>query len=315
MTASTERAWFFYQHRYSPPSAGRMMPPTICYTPHMAIPARKIEPTFEETQPADSAEPEGCILRVVELDDGTVEERELPLTMERLLHPQEGDKVTQTDFHLSLFVSLLGRLRRRLEQAPGLGVFADLRFAWNRRGLKPSGPDLAVVKGLPAPRKVISEEIGGTFDTAAWGVRPELVIEVVSPEHGRLRNKDLEKNVEIYARAGVEEYLIFNPLRIGSRRPIQLLGYHLAGGVRYTAIPPDPQGRILSKATGLYFWSDPEGRRIEIFDRASGARLLSSDEEKARADEEKARADAAEARADEKDEEIARLRARLGHQG
>ena len=89
-----------------------------------------------------------------------------------------------------------------------------------------------MVKGLPAPRKEISEQIGGTFDTAVWGMRPDLVIEVVSPEHGRLRKKDLEENVDLYARAGVEEYLIFNPIRIGSKEPLELLGYHLAGGLR-----------------------------------------------------------------------------------
>ena len=246
----------------------------------MALPAleTEVEGTFL------NAEPRGWILRVVELDDGTVEERALPLTMERLLHPREGDKVTQTDFHLSLLFSVLGRLRRWLEPIPGMGVFADLLFDWQRRGLKPSGPDIAVVRGLPAPREEISEQIGGTFDTAVWGVRPELVIEVVSPEHGRLRQKDLEKNVDVYARAGVEEYLIFNPVRIGAQVPLELLGYHLTGGRRYTRIPPLPQGRVLSRTTGLFFWSDPDARRIEIFDQATGARLLTDDEEKARAD-------------------------------
>lgn len=258
----------------------------------MALPALKTE--VDDATLDD--EPRGWILRVVELEDGTVEERALPLTMERLLHPREGDKVTQTDFHVSLLFSVLGRLRRWLEPTPGVGVFADILFDWQRRGLKPSGPDVAVVRGLPAPRAEISEQIGGTFDTAVWGVRPELVIEVVSPEHGRLRQKDLEKNVDVYARAGVEEYLIFNPVRIGAQVPLQLLGYHLAGGRRYSRIPPLPQGRVLSRTTGLSFWSDPDARRIEIFDQATGARLLTDDEEKARADAEKARADAAEAK-------------------
>ena len=265
----------------------------------MAIPALKTDVLD------DDAEPQGRILRVVELDGGTVEEQALPLTMERLLHPREGDKVTQTDFHLSLLFSVLGRLRRWLEATPGVGVFADLLFEWRRRGLRPSGPDIAVVRGLPAPRKEISEQIGGTFDTAVWGVRPELAIEVVSPEHGRLRQKDLERNVEIYARAGVEEYLIFNPVKIGAELPLEFLGYHLAGGRWYSRIPPDPRGRILSRTTGLLFWSDPDARRIEIFDQATGARLLTDDEEKARADEEKARADAAEA-------QVRELKALLG---
>ncbi len=269
----------------------------------MALPALNPEPEAEENCLAVDDEPQGAVLRVVELDDGSVEEQELPLTMELLLHPQEGDKVTQTDFHLTLVFSVLGRLRRWLERTPGVGVFSDLRFDWHREGLKPSGPDIAVVQGLPATRAEISEQIGGTFDTTFWGVRPHLVIEVVSPEHGRLRKKDLEENVDVYARAGVEEYLVFNPIRIGSEEPLELLGFHLAGGLRYSEIQGDPQGRILSQTTGLFFWSDPNARRIEIFDQTTEKRLLTDEEEKARADAAEAALRAAQA-------EIARLKAR-----
>ncbi len=283
----------------------------------MPLPAFQPEPDL-----ADGDEPQGWVLRAVELPDGRVEERQLPLTMERLLHPQEGDKVTQTDFHVTLLLSVLSRLRRFMERSPGVGVFGDLLFDWNRPGLKSSGPDIAVVRGLPAPRKEISEQIGGTFDTAAWGVRPHLVIEIVSPEHGRLRDKDLKKNVELYARAGVEEYLIFNPIRIGSKEPLQLIGYHLAGGLHYTKIHPGPQGRILSQTTGLYFGSDPDTRWIEIFEQATGKRLLTGEEEADRADAEAAarqaaesqlRAEVAARRAAE--EEIARLKALYERQG
>ncbi len=291
------------------------------------------EPEFEDLA---GDEPQGCVLRVVELPDGRVEERHLPLTMERLLHPEEGDRVTQTDFHVTLLLSVLDRLRRFLERSPGVGVFGDLLFDWNRRGLKNSGPDVAVVRGLPAPRAELSEQIGGTFDTAAWGVRPHLVIEIVSPEHGRLRSKDLKENVDLYARAGVVEYLIFNPVRIGSKEPLQLLGYRLAGGLSYTEIQPDPQDRILSQTTGLCFWSDPARRWIEIFDPATGKRLLTSEEEAARADAEAAAREAeaaareaeaaarqaAEAQLEEKtaalqaaEEELARLKALYERQG
>jgi hypothetical protein len=106
--------------------------------------------------------------------------------------------------------------------------------------------------------------------------------------------------------------LIFNPVRIGSEQPLELLGYHLAGGRRYTRIPPLPQGRVRSRTTGLFFWSDPDARRIEIFDQATGARLLTDDEEKARADAEKARADAEKARADAAEAQVRELKALLG---
>ncbi len=295
----------------------------------MSLPALQAEPEFEAYP--DDDEPQGWVLRVVELPDGRVEEQQLPLTMERLLHPEEGDKVTQTDLHVSLLVSVLGRLRRWLERSPGVGVFADLLFDWNRPGLKNSGPDIAVVRDLPASREEISEQIGGTFDTAAWGVRPHLAIEIVSPEHGRLRDKDLKDNVDLYAQAGITEYLVFNPVRLGSKEPLrqrrtkpalQLLGYHnRTPGTPYTRIQPDPQGRILSRTTGLSFWSDPDARRIEIFDRATGKRLLTGKEQEARADAEAAARQAeaaarktAEALLEAAEKEIARLKALYGHQ-
>ncbi len=296
----------------------------------MPVPAVQPEPEAYELFLEEDDEPQGCVLRVVELPDGSVEEQELPLTLELLLHPQEGDKVTRTDFHFSLLVSVVDRLRRRLERVPGVGVFSDLLFKWDRPGLKDSGPDIAVVRDLPARRKEISEQIEGTFDVATWGTRPHLAIEVVSPEHGRLRRKDLKDNLDIYAKAGIEEYLIIHPIRLGSKEPLQLLGYRLGGGSRYAEIQPDAQGRILLQTTGLLFWSDPGERRIEIFDQATGERLLTSTEEAARADaaeerleqeaaarqaaearveEEAAARQAAEARARAAEEELERLKA------
>ncbi len=279
----------------------------------MPLPAVRPEPEADRSFLEDDDEPQGCVLRVVELVDGSVEEQQLPLTLELLLHPQEGDKVTQTDFHFSLLVSEVGRLRRWLEREPGVAVFSDLLFKWDRLGLKDSGPDVAVVRGLPAPRKEISEQIGGTFDVARWGVRPHLAIEVVSPEHGRLRRKDLKDNLDIYARAGIEEYLIINPIRLSSEEPLQLLGYRLGGGSTYTEIQPDARGRIFSQSTGLLFWSDPAERRIEIFDRATGERLLTAEEqleqEAAARQAETAARQVAEARAKAAEEELKRLKA------
>jgi Uma2 family endonuclease len=281
-----------------------------------------LTPEPEVAYLADDDEPESSVLRVVELPDGSIEQQQLPLTLELLLHPREGDKVTQNDFH-SLFLRALGdRLERRLERQPGVAVFSDLIFQWDRLGLPDAAPDIAVVAGLEGTREEITNKVQGKFDVVAFGRRrPHLVIEVVSPQHGRLRKKDLEINVEDYARAGVEEYLIFNQVRRRLPQSLELLGYRLGGGPKYTPIVPDRQGRILSQTTGLLFWSDPERRRIEIYDAATGKRLLSSREEEARADAEAAARQAAEEQLVEKEtalqaaeDEIARLRALLGSQ-
>ncbi|HEX9730854.1 MAG TPA: Uma2 family endonuclease [Thermoanaerobaculia bacterium] len=282
----------------------------------MPLPALSSESDAEATFLADE-EPEGYVLRPVELADGRVEVQQLPLTIELLLDPREGDKVTQSDFHGFFLSSLLERLRR-LERVPGVAVFTDLLFQWDKLGLPDSGPDVAVVAGLEGTREEIMERVEGCFDVAAIGRRPHLVIEVVSPEHGRLRRKDLAINREIYARAGVREYLIVNPIGRRSPGPLQLLGYRLEGGPEYTEIEPDEKGRILSQTTGLLFWSDPGGRRIEVFDAATGERLLTGQEEAARAEAAEERAEreagarkAAEARALAAEGELRRFKEQL----
>ncbi len=256
----------------------------------MALPALKPEEAYLDD------ESEGSVFRLVELADGTVEEQQLPLTLELLLHPQEGDKVAQNDFHSRLLGALLERVRS-LE--PDVAVFTDLIFRWDKLGLPDAAPDVAVVAGLPGTREEITEQVQGLFDVASLGQRPHLAIEVVSPQHRDLRKKDLEINVADYARAGIREYLVVNPGGRHSKAPLQLLGYRLEGGPEYTEIEPDEQGRILSETTGLLFWSDPDGRRLEVFDAATGERVLNAKEARARAEEEAARAEEEAARAEE----------------
>jgi colicin import membrane protein len=293
----------------------------------MALLALQRDPEAETTYFADDDPPQGCVLRVVELEDGNVEQQQLPLTLDLLLHPQEGDKMVQTDFHSFFLGSLIERLRC-LELVPGVAVFTDFLFQWDKLGLPDSAPDVAVVAGLEGTREKIADRVEGLFKVAAFGKRPHLVIEVVSPEHGYLRKKDLEINRVNYARAGVKEYLVVNPIRRHSTKPLQLLGYRLEDDPEYTKIKPDEHGRILSETTGLLFWSDPKGRRIEIFDAATGKRLLSMAEEaaarkaaEARVEVEKAAREAetkarkaAEKKAEAAEVEIARLRAQLRQQ-
>ncbi len=79
----------------------------------MALPALKPEEASLDD------ESEGSVFRLVELADGTVEEQQLPLTLELLLHPQEGDKVAQNDFHSLFLGSLLERVRHPPRSAGG----------------------------------------------------------------------------------------------------------------------------------------------------------------------------------------------------
>jgi hypothetical protein len=123
------------------------------------------------------------------------------------------------------------------------------------------------------------------------------------------RRKDKEKK-ETYQMLGVAEYFQFDPY--GEYLDPRLQGVRLHGG-RYQAVQPEPDGSLLSQATGVLFRA--EGDRLRLTDAATGALLLRN-EEKTRAlreAEAKATAEAmarhqAEERVRALEDELARLR-------
>jgi hypothetical protein len=48
---------------------------------------------------------------------------------------------------------------------------------------------------------------------------------------------------------------------------------------RYQKIEPDPQGRLYSQTTGLWFGLSPDGRQVWLTDAVTGERLLTPEEE------------------------------------
>ena len=146
------------------------------------------------------------------------------------------------------------------------------------------------------------------------GTCPSLVIEIVSPES---KENDLDKKVNIYKKAQVEEYLIINPNLKDEQVDYEIAGYRLIGN-SYRKIKPDKQGRYLSKSTQILFGTNTEKDRLQLWDANTGEELLVSREEteEARAAEAKARFEAeAKARAAEaRAEAEAKIRAKLEKQ-
>ena len=110
-------------------------------------------------------------------------------------------------------------------------------------------------------------------------------------EAEEIRDKDLEDNVKRYAAEGVAEYLTVFPVM--ERKVRDLVGRRLSEQGEYEQIPPDADGRVYSEQVGLYFSIDPESEELVAVDARTGQRLLTSDEEEARADEAEARAEQA----------------------
>src|SRR6516165_8904 len=131
--------------------------------------------------------------------DGTEALDQVPLTLEDVLHPELGDFIVQTDAHDNDRAYLKSVFKARLSRNRTAAVLSDCRVDWNVPGIRPLGPDVAVFFGV---RRFID---WATFDVAAEGARPILVIEVTSPE---TRANDIGIKVDYYHRARVPLYVI-----------------------------------------------------------------------------------------------------------
>jgi colicin import membrane protein len=180
---------------------------------------------------------------------------QVPLTLEDVLHPEVGDFIVHNDRHETDRIYLTEVLRARLESSGVAIVLTDVRIAWDIPGLRAHGPDVMVIPGI-AERQNWS-----TFEVAAEGARPALIIEITSPE---TRENDLERKVEHYAQAGVAQYVIIDDMGGRSReRRLRLLDYRLADG-HYVAHPMDADGRVHLVIAGL--WLGIEGDHVVCYD-------------------------------------------------
>jgi Uma2 family endonuclease len=237
----------------------------------MAEPARKT-PHAEKDKP-DSGfpedEPVGITLlqRWVERPDGRLELREFPLTPEDFLNPRYGDKWLQGRAHSDFVIELAELLKRHFRSQPELVVMSDVQHRL-APGLDKPCPDVSVVRGVADP-----SAIDDTFDAVKLGVRPCLVIEVVSPKDARIRRVDEKDKVRLYERAGIPEYLLIRPPLPGRKQKLQIWGYRLGPAGRYQPIGSGKEGRLLSEQSNLLFGISPAGDRLEVVDTKTGRRL------------------------------------------
>lgn len=249
----------------------------------MAEPARKPqlrESTTPAWQDGEQVPSGSTVQRLVRRPDGRMEMVELPLTREIFLDPQEGDKFIQGDLHGQMAISLWERLHRHLS-GETVSVLFDVKHLL---GLEPGRgpvPDVSVIHGLPS-RKLGDEE-RSSVNLRGERVVPSLTVEVISSLDPELRRADEVDKVDLYARTGIPEYLLIDLARERNGWRCQVRGLCLSSERRYQPIPPDDQGRIPSKTTGLLFGVSADGREIDIFDAATGERLLTPQEEAERA--------------------------------
>lgn len=200
----------------------------------------------------------------------------------------DGKPVAETELHFLELVRLHGAMRARYADRPDVYVGSNLFLYYEEGNPRTSiSPDLMVVLGAP------KLPLRRTYKLWEEGYPPTFVLELTSK---KTRREDLGKQRDVYARIGVAEYVLYDPLAEYLKPALQ--GFRLVNGI-YQPLPYEPDGSLVSEHLGIRLTLVVG--RPRLFDAATGEPLLSPEE---RVQAEAARANAAEA-------EVARLHALL----
>jgi Uma2 family endonuclease len=188
----------------------------------------------------------------------------IPLKHEVHYPESDGRPMGETDQHITEILELISILRERYRNAADVYVGGDmlLYYVEGDPGRRVC-PDVFVTFGIPKepPRR--------SYFLWREGRPPSLIIEVTSKSS---RREDLEKK-ELYARLGVEEYFLHDPL--GEYLKPLLQGFRLEDG-KYVPIPSAVDGSLMSRLTGLTLRREGEGLRL--VNTQSGELLLKPSE-------------------------------------
>ncbi len=245
-----------------------------------------------------------------------------PAVPEVFYPESDGQPVAETDVHRTLMFELIGMLQAFFRADPHVYISGNL-FVYYQEGnpRRVVAPDVFVVQGVPNRLRRI-------YKLWEEGVVPAVVFELTSRS---TRGEDLHTKYDLYARLGVTEYFLFDPLGEYLRPPLR--GYRLQQG-RYRPLAPAEDGSLWSAALGLALHVrgtqlrlyDPEHQRwLPTPQEETAARRAA--EERAEVAEERASVEAAGRRVAEEqataeagarqaaEAEVARLRALLSDRG
>ena len=234
----------------------------------------------------------------------------------------DGQPVAETDVHRTLMFELIGMLQAFFRDDPHVYISGNL-FLYYQEGdpRQVVAPDVFVVQGVRNRQRRI-------YKLWEEGVVPAVVFELTSRS---TRGEDLRSKYDLYARLGVTEYFLFDPLGEYLRPPCR--GYRLRQG-RYRPLVAAEDGSLGSAVLRLAL--HPRGEQLRLYDPATQRWLPTPQEETMarRAAEERAGVEAdarrvaeqragveadarrvAESQVAAAEAELARLRALLGNRG
>lgn len=164
--------------------------------------------------------------------DGFDETVLVPLTLEDLLHPEEGDHVTHSNNHQRRRRYLCNVFEAQLEGDPTAFVLDDVRVKWDVPNIKPHGPDIMIVRGVRQGQN------WSTFDVAEEGVLPNLIVEISSPETADI---DRSRKLDEYDLAGLPTYVLVDGVN-GRIPSLRLLAYTRGARGNFEMVRANEQG-------------------------------------------------------------------------
>jgi Uma2 family endonuclease len=226
-----------------------------------------------------------------------------------IVYPEsDGKPMAESDLHRDWMVRIIELLKAHFA---GQRVYVSgnlLIYYVEGDPKKCVAPDVFVVKDCDPRRRKI-------YKLWEEGKPPNFVLETTSDS---TQSEDLQHKMRLYARLGVAEYFLYDPLGDWLEPP--LLGYRMVGG-GYVPLEPDDQGGMLSEELGIIFRL--ENVQLVLIKAQSGEQLQTGSERAAKIEnllqeaeaethEAEVRAQEAEARAKALEDELTRLRAERG---
>ena len=183
-----------------------------------------------------------------------------------IVYPEsDGEPLAETEVHILAIIDFIATLRFHYRSRRDIYVIGNM-FLYYEEGNPQArkAPDLMVVKGVATsePRRVFK----------VWEEKavPCVIIEFTSKS---TCDDDQGDKKAVYARLGVREYFLFDPLHEYLDQPFE--GYRLIGR-EYVPMEAASAGGIVSEELGLRLL--PEGGLLRLYDLKKGARLLAPQE-------------------------------------
>ncbi len=221
-------------------------------------------------------------------------------TPTEVFYPEsDGQPMGETGFHVVALLLLHQALKSHLAASGRTDsyVASDMFLYYEEGNPKASkAPDVMVILGVDGHQR-------RTFKTWEEHAVPTVIFEISSDETWR---EDLHNKRDLYARLGVAEYFLFDPL--GDCLVPRLQGFRLQEG-RYVPLGASEAGTLESRALGLRLV--PEEGMLRLINARTGEPILTEEEKEDLLEKERIRGEHERQRADALAAEVARLQALL----